>query len=885
MTSDRVLRWCARSYAQLLWVLRVRDRRERQAIREDGERLLTAAHAHGHLTLAATWLALVWDLVFIGVRHDVAQALRALVRAPGVTVGISFLLGLGVAATTTLFAFVDAVLLRPLPYDQPDRLVVMWESNVSQDRIREGPSPGNVLDWVARTETSETFDAITASMTVSATLRGRDGGTPITGVHVTRGFFDVYRRQPRLGRTFHADEFEGAASITSRQASSGEPVVVLSHHLWQALGAEPQIVGRTVYVEGRDWRVIGVMPEDFVVPDAAAAFWAPWDMRVSYRGARFPHGPPRDARFLRVVGRMKSGISIEGAEARMQALASGLASEHPDTNAGWSIRLFPLADEIARTSRVELLLVFAAMFCLLLLVCANVASLAIARGLDRAREMAIRLALGASGSRVTRQLIAESVLSAIVTMVIAILLTAWWVDAAVSIAPAGIPRLHEVAMNARVASFAAVLALLVTAAGNAVPMFRASRTPIAGALKDGVAVSARASGRLRAGLVVAEVAAAVMLLVGAGLLARTFAELRRVDVGFDTSNLLVMRITPDAARYRTAAQTSDYYRRVLNSLREVSAIESVAAVTALPMSTIGSDFTRPYWPEHAHAEGKQISDASIRMATPGYFGTLGLRVMAGREFTDRDDADAPRVVIINQTLARTAWGTENPVGRRLVLDYQRGPYPYEVVGMVRDARHDGPRSEPTPEIFIPHTQNPYLVMNVIARTTLDPVTVAQTARAHALRVDPDQPVHSVTTMDQLLGDAVQLDRFAMLLITLFAVGGLITAAGGVYALLAYTVVQRRREIALRMALGASPRHIARSIVTESLVLAVTGGTIGIVGAAASSRFARTLLFGVAPQDPTTLVTAVAVLFVVVVAASWLPARRAALIDPGCAMRM
>jgi predicted permease len=848
---------------------------------EDGERMLSAAHTRGRVALATTWFALLWDLVFVGARHDLAQALRALVRSPSVTVGISLLLGLGVAATTTLFAFVDAVLLRPLPYDQPDRLVMMFESNVSQDRVREGPSPGNVVDWVAR---NDAFDAITASMTVSATLRGRDGGTPITGVHVTRGFFDVYRRQARLGRTFHADEFEGAVSITSRLASSGEPVIVLSHHLWQTLGADPQIIGQTVSVEGHDWRVIGVMPEDFAVPDAAAAFWAPWDMPVSYR-PRFPNGAPRDARFLRVVGRMKAGMSIEGAEARMQTLASGLASEYPDTNSGWTIQLSPLADEVARTSRLELLLVFAAMFCLLLLVCANVASLAIARGVGRAREVAIRLALGARGSRVTRQLIAESVLSALVTMVVAILLTAWWVDAALSIAPADIPRLHEVAMNARVAAFAAVLALLVTLVGNAVPTFRASRTPIAGALKDGVAVSASASGRLRAGLVVAEIAAAVMLLVGAGLLARTFAELRRVDVGFDTSNLLVLRITPDAARYRTGAQTTDYYRRVLNSLREVPAIRFVAAVTSLPMSTIGSDFTRPYWPEHARPEGKQVSQASIRMATPEYFGTLGLPVIAGREFTERDDADAPRVVIINQKLARTAWGAENPVGRKLILDYQRGPYPYEVVGVVRDDRHDGPRSEPVPEIFIPHSQNPYLVMNVIARTTLDPVAVAQTARAYALRVDPDQPVHSVTTMDQLLGDAVQLDRFAMLLITLFAVGGLITAAGGVYALLAYTVVQRRREIALRMALGASPRRVARSIVMESLVLAVAGGTIGLVGAAASSRFARTLLFGVAPQDPVTLVTAVALLLVVVVAASWLPARRAALIDPSRAMRI
>jgi hypothetical protein len=273
------------------------------------------------------------------------------------------------------------------------------------------------------------------------------------------------------------------------------------------------------------------------------------------------------------------------------------------------------------------------------------------------------------------------------------------------------------------------------------------------------------------------------------------------------------------------------------------------------------------------------------MATPGYFGTLGRPLIDGREFTDRDDADAPRVVIINQKLARNAWGSVNPVGRNLILDYQRGAYPYEVVGVVRDDRHEGPRSEPVPEIFIPHSQNPYLVMNVIARTTLDPLAVAQTARAYALRVDPDQPVHSVTTMDQLLREAVQMDRFAMLLITLFAVGGLITAAGGVYALLAYTVVQRRREIALRMALGATPQRVARSIVIESLVLAVAGGVIGIAGAMTGSRFARSLLFGVAPQDPVTLATAVAVLLVVVVAASWLPARRAALTDPVRAMRV
>jgi putative ABC transport system permease protein len=417
-----------------------------------------------------------------------------------------------------------------------------------------------------------------------------------------------------------------------------------------------------------------------------------------------------------------------------------------------------------------------------------------------------------------------------------------------------------------------------------VPTFRASRTPIAGALKDGVPVSARATGRLRAGLVVAEIAAAVMLLIGAGLLARTFAELRRVDVGFGTSNLLVLRITPDAARYRTSAQTTDYYRRVLSALREVPALQSVAAVTSLPMSTIGSDFTRPYWPERPGPQGKVVADASIRMATPGYFGTLGLPVMAGREFTDRDDADAPRVVIVNQTLARNAWGAENPVGHNLVVDYQRGPYPYEVVGVVRDAR-DGPRSEPSPEIFIPHAQNPYLVMNLVVRTTIDPEALARAACARALAVDPDQPVHSVTTMERLLDDTMQQDRFAMLFVGLFAAAGLVTAATGVYALLAYTVAQRRREIAVRMAIGASSNSVARLVVMESLMLALAGCVTGGLGVAAVSRLGRSILFGIAPQDPLTLAATAAVLLVTVLTASWLPARRAARINPVSALRV
>jgi putative ABC transport system permease protein len=303
------------------------------------------------------------------------------------------------------------------------------------------------------------------------------------------------------------------------------------------------------------------------------------------------------------------------------------------------------------------------------------------------------------------------------------------------------------------------------------------------------------------------------------------------------------------------------------------------------MSTIGSDFYRPYWLEGARPAGNAIPQANVRMATPAYFATLGLPLVSGREFSAQDTVTSPRVIIINESLARAAWKGQDPLGRTLVLDYQGGPTERQVVGVVRDARYDGPRSDPAPEIFIPHAQNPYLVMNVLARTTIDPSALAQTARAQALKVDADQPVHSVTTMERLLDDTLQQDRFAMLFVALFAAAGLVTAVTGVYALLAYTVAQRRREIAVRMAIGASAYSVARLIVMESLLLAVVGCVVGALGVVAVSRLAQSVLFGIAPQDPLTLVTTAAVLLASVLAASWLPARRAARINPVSAMRI
>lgn len=868
-------------YGRFLWLLRGRDPLEQQTIKDDAERLLDSARGRGRGAVAATWLALLWDLAIVGAGQDMARAFRSLVRAPGFTATVSLLLGLGVAATTTLFALVNAVILKPLPYANPEQLVTLWESNVPLSRLREGPSPGNLNDWVAN---NDAFAALTGWWTAQATLRGRDGSAPVTGVQVTKGFFDVFRRTPLLGRTFSDDEYQGRPSIPSGRTGP-EPILVLSHRLWQSLGADPALVGGSLFVEGRNWRVLGVMPPDFAIPDLGAAFWTPWDMRESYNGPRFPDGPPREARFLKVAGRLKPELSREAAAGRMEILAARIAAAHPKTNSDWSVQLVPLSEELVRSSRTGLLLVFGAVFCLLLLVCANVASLAIARGAAHARELAIRLALGAGRTRIVREHLAETALCAVLTALVAIVLTSASLGAVIAFAPSDIPRLNEVEVNARVVWFAVALAMLATIIGVGLPGLRGRSPVIASALKDGAPVSGQHASRVRRALVITEIGVTVVLLVGAGLLARSFAGLQRVDPGFDTQNLLVLRVAPDVTRYRGAPLVNGYYQRVFDSIRELPGVASVAAVTVLPMSTIGSDFYRPYWLEGAKPDGYALAEANVRMATPEYFTTLGLPLVAGREFTAQDAIDAPRVVIINESLARSAWPGQDPVGRSLILDYQGGPTARQVVGIVRDARYKGPRSDPSPEIFIPHAQNPYLVMNVLVRTTVEPGALAQSARAQALKVDPDQPVHSVTTMERLLDDTMQQDRFAMLLVALFAGAGLLTAATGVYALLAYTVAQRRREIAVRMAIGASASSVAWLVVMESLLLALAGCAVGALGVAAISRLARSVLFGIAPQDPLTLVTTAGVLLMVVLAASWLPARRAARINPVSAMRV
>ena len=870
------MRFPDQTYRALLRMLRVGRSEEVSAIVADGRQLLADAQHEGRAAVVRLWVILFMDAVRTGVRLDVSHALRLMARAPGFTLTASLTLALGLTATTTMFVLVNGVLLRPLPYKEAQRVVMLWESNPSLSRPQDGPSPGNLLDLKER---RGPFSHLAGWSTVKMTVRNGEGGIPVTASQVTDGFFDVFALSPVIGRTFSTLEYRGVA--VSRGSFGGhEPTLVLSHRLWQELGGDPAAVGGMLDVDGRQWRVIGVMPRDFDMPHQSM-LWIPWDPRAAYPPDRFPAGPPRDFRFLRAAARLSDGVTTESAGAWARTVGGQLASDFPAFNRDWAITLTPLSDFVLGRVSSGLVALFGAVALLLVLTAVNISSLMVARTLERTQELALRKALGASQLRVVRQLVIEAFLIAFLATLVSVLGTVLCLRGLIPFLPDSIPRLDELAVDFRVIMFSTALALLAASLGAGLTALLAHRSDLALVLKGSSArVTRSGAARLRGTLVVVEVALAVVLLVGAGLLVRSWVALHSVDPGFDPSNVVVLRVSADPRRYQ-GGQTAEYFRKVVTSLGELPSVQSVAAVTALPMSEVGANF-RPFWPEGPRPDAPSVAD--VRMAMPEYFRTLRRPLDAGREFDQRDTQTSTRVVVVNESLATRTWGSHPPIGQRLVLDYLGGAYPYEVVGVTRDALYEGLRSEPRPEIFIPHAQNPYLLMNVIARTAVPAEDMLQAARAQVLSVDREQSVHSVTTLERLLDETLSTDRLALLLLTMFSVMGVVIAAAGVHALMTRTVVERRREIALRMALGASPETLMWSVLRESVSIGSLGVAFGVGAALAIGRVASSFLFGVMPYDPVTLVAVVAIIVAVTVMAAFLPARMAMRTDPMSILR-
>jgi putative ABC transport system permease protein len=817
--------------------------------------------------------------------QDVRYGLRLMTKRPGFTATVVLTLSLGIGANVALFTVLEAVVLRPLPYGEPESLVRLFEANAGQGREREGASPANFLDWRRR---SDSFEGLAASYAVARPILDEQGAEQVMTAQVTEDFFRVLGVEPVAGRAIAAEEFAGALTGGAGRTVGGHRVVVISHGLWtRRFGRDPSAVGRKLTMDGQLYEVVGAVPEGFDYPDPLVDLWSPWDIEASFArryAAYATKGRPRDWRFLRVVGRLGEGIGVSRAQQEMTALAAALEGESPDTNRGWGVRVVRLHEELVRDSRPVLAMLMGAAGCLLLLVCANVANLVMARGSHRSREVALRQALGAPRMRLVSQLLTESMLVAILGGGLGLIVTYAGVPLLRTLAPAGVPRIEEVAVDGWVLAFAVALSVLTGVAFGLVPALRGSNADVTAALREGGWSFMGGRHRARRVLVVSQVSLAVVLLLGAGLLARSFARLRAVDTGFDPRNLLVLRLSVDRHTYPTSGEVVGYYEKVIEALSALPGVARAAATTVLPMSDIGVDFNRPYWRFGGPRPDGDGPKVDIRMVTTSYFDTMGMRLLSGRNFTPQDRRGTPAVVVINQNLATRLWPETGAVGERIVLDYNRGVYAYEVVGVVNDSRYYGPRTEPRPEVFIPHAQNPYPALNVVVRTRTEPGGVARIAELAARDIDATQPVYRVTTMEELLSASMATDRLAAVLLGGFGAAALLVAALGVYGVLSILVAERTREMGLRVALGAARRDILTRLIGQGMMLVLVGMTLGGVGALLLSRLLGGLLYGVSPTDPATFSMVAAVLALVALVACYLPARRATRIDPTMALR-
>lgn len=679
-----------------------------------------------------------------------------------------------------------------------------------------------------------------------------------------------------LGRTFTREETAAARFNTAAAPIGPDPVVVLSHRLWRTrFGGDPQVVGRTVTLERRPARVVGVMPADFAIPGPDVQLFMPWGLFAE---------EPRDQHYLSALARLAPGATVPQAEEELRQIARVLARAHPQTNEGWSVKLVPFQQDLVGDAGRALVPLLVGVGLVLLVACANVALLSLVRGLEREHETAVRLTLGATRGRLLRQFMMEPVVVCAVGGVLGVLIALASI-ALLKMTAVGLPRIHEVSLDPRALlfGFAATLAAALIS-GWPAAWRRAHVTPasdLAGTPTRVAGASQRHA--LRDGLVVAEVAMAVVLLAGASLLVRSYQRLQAVDTGFDRRGVLVAPIFLDMT-YGSGAKSRAYYSTLLERLAMIPGVVSAGAATTLPTSPLGPDFERPVWPEDASDPAGQSRSAWVRMATTNYFRTLGMRVVQGRAFDVQDGPDAPRAVILSQSLARQLWPNADAVGRRLMVDYStQGTYPSEVVGVVNDVRFDGPRTEPRLEIYIPHAQRPYLVMNVAVRASTDPRLLAPAIRAVLRELDPGKPAHGMHLLEDLVGATYARNRYAMLVLSAFAVVAVLLSLLGIHGVLSHRVRERRREIGIRMAIGADRFHVLRWITAHGLRLVVVGIAVGAALAMASAHLVSALLFRVQPTDPAAAITVAALLLVGVVV-SLHPAWRATRIDAAEVLR-
>jgi putative ABC transport system permease protein len=785
--------------------------------------------------------------------QDIRFGIRILLRQPSFTAAAMVALALGTGASTAVFSVVNGVLLEPLPFNRPQRVVALSETNSKLVNNTVGASLPNFRDW---RDQNQVFEALAAVSGQPMNWTGTGEPTRVDRQSVSADFFKVLGVDAALGRTLQPED-----------ESSGNAVVVLSHGFWRSrFGGDASVLGRSLILDDKPYTVVGVMPPGF-------RFLRPVDLFTLL------DLPPvlqrmRGAHFLQVIGRLKPGTTVEQARVGMDTVSQTLAATNAE-NIGWTVRVVPIQEKVVGAVRPVLLILMGVVTLVLLISCGNVASLMLARGVGRQQEIAIRAALGAGKLRLIRQLLTESLMISVLGGSLGLVLAAWATRGLQVLRPAGLPRVEDIRINSTVLGFSIALLLVTTLIFGLLPAWQSARDSLQETLKQGSASTTRRTRTLDI-LVIGEVALALVLLVGAGLLIRSFKRLISVDPGFEPSKVVAMQLALPAYKYKNENQQLAFYRQLLEQASALPDAEAAGLVNALPLS--GDDSKNSF-----AIEGRDSNDeswASLRTVSPDYFQAMGIPIIGGRPFSEADDPHAPPVVIINRAMASRYWSGEEPVGKRLLF----GNEAVTIVGVVGDVRHENLETPAEPETYLPWLQAPSAVMTLVVRARTSPVDAIPRMREIVASIDRDQPIANLRTMEEWLSRSLEQRRSVMTLISLFSLLALALAAVGIYGVIAHSVTRRMHEIGIRMALGAQAGSVMKMVVGHGIRLTIAGILLGLVAAFALTGLMRSLLFSVEVTDPATFVGTALLLIGVALAACYLPARRATRVDPLLALR-